>query len=50
MSGAKYERVVLKLSGEALSGGEGQGISPSIVQSIASQVKEIHEMGVEVAV
>ncbi|MBF0708443.1 MULTISPECIES: UMP kinase [Bacillales] len=50
MSGAKYERVVLKLSGEALSGGEGQGISPTIVQSIASQVKEIHEMGVEVAV
>ncbi|MCA0988070.1 UMP kinase [Guptibacillus algicola] len=50
MSGAKYERVVLKLSGEALSGGEGLGISPSIVQSIASQIKEIHEMGVEVAV
>lgn len=50
MSGAKYERVVLKLSGEALSGGEGLGISPSIVQSIATQIKEIHQMGVEVAV
>ncbi|TLS37360.1 UMP kinase [Pseudalkalibacillus caeni] len=50
MSEAKYKRVVLKLSGEALAGGEGSGISPVVVQSIAKQVREIVELGVEVAV
>ncbi len=47
---AQYRRVVLKLSGEALSGEEGYGLSPEIIQSIARQVKEISELGVEVAV
>jgi uridylate kinase len=50
MSDAKYRRVVLKLSGEALAGEEGFGIKPTIIQSIAKQVKEISELGVEVAV
>lgn len=46
----KYKRVVLKLSGEALAGDQGFGINPTIVNSIAEQVKEIVELGVEVAV
>ncbi|WP_152656368.1 UMP kinase [Oceanobacillus sp. CFH 90083] len=50
MTTAHYNRVVLKLSGEALSGEEGYGISPKIIQSISKQVKEIVDMGVEVAV
>lgn len=50
MTAAHYERIVLKLSGEALSGKQGYGIEPSVIQSIASQVKEIVELGVEVAV
>ena len=50
MSEAKYRRVVLKLSGEALAGGEGFGIEPKVIQSIARQVKEIVLLGVEVAV
>lgn len=50
MTTARYRRVVLKLSGEALSGKEGYGIEPEIIQSIASQVKEVAELGVEVAV
>ncbi|PLT34184.1 UMP kinase [Bacillus sp. V5-8f] len=50
MSSAKYKRVVLKLSGEALAGDEGFGINPSIIKSIAEQVKEVAEMDVEVAV
>jgi len=50
MSNAKYNRVVLKLSGEALAGAEGFGINPSIIKSIAEQVKEIAELDVEVAV
>ncbi|MGM9924104.1 MAG: UMP kinase [Bacillus sp. (in: firmicutes)] len=47
---AKYNRVVLKLSGEALAGQEGFGINPAIIKSIAEQVKEIAELDVEVAV
>lgn len=50
MSTAKYRRVVLKLSGEALGGQQGNGIEPTIVQSVAKQIKEIIELGVEVAV
>jgi uridylate kinase len=50
MTTSKYKRVVLKLSGEALAGGQPSGIDPIIVQSIAEQVKEIVEMDVEVAV
>lgn len=50
MNGPKYNRVVLKLSGEALAGDEGFGIKPSVIKSIAIQVKEIAELGVEVAV
>ncbi|MFB4211152.1 UMP kinase [Shouchella sp. JSM 1781072] len=46
----KYNRVVLKLSGEALAGEQGYGIDPTIINSIAHQVKEIVELEVEVAV
>ncbi|MFC4617372.1 UMP kinase [Camelliibacillus cellulosilyticus] len=47
---AKFKRVVLKLSGEALSGDAGYGISPKVIESIAQQIKEIVELNVEVAV
>ncbi len=50
MGNAKYKRVVLKLSGEALAGKEGFGINPAVIKSIAEQVKEVAEMDVEVAV
>src|SRR5690625_1285769 len=50
MAIAKYRRIVLKLSGEALSGKAGYGIEPEIIQSIAKQVKEVAELGVEIAV
>ncbi|WP_160725752.1 UMP kinase [Bacillus sp. USDA818B3_A] len=50
MNGPKYKRVVLKLSGEALAGEAGFGIKPSVIKSIAEQVKEVAELGVEVAV
>lgn len=45
-----YKRVVLKLSGEALAGEVGYGIDPKVIFSIANQIKEIVELGVEVAV
>ncbi len=46
----KYRRILLKLSGEALSGDTGHGISPVILNSISTEVKELVEMGVEVAI
>lgn len=50
MTATHYRRIVLKLSGEALSGDEGYGIEPEIIHSIASQIKEVAELGVETAV
>jgi len=46
----KYQRVVLKLSGEALAGDEGFGINPLVVKQVVAEVKEVHDLGVEVAV
>ncbi|WDL97355.1 UMP kinase [Alicyclobacillus sp. ALC3] len=46
----KYQRVVLKLSGEALAGERGFGIDPLVVDDIAAQVGEVARLGVEVAV
>lgn len=48
--GKTYKRVLLKLSGEALQGNAGYGIDPHVVDSIALQLKEIKNMGVELAV
>ncbi|ARD49324.1 UMP kinase [Sporosarcina sp. P37] len=50
MSIPKYKRIVLKLSGEALAGNQGYGLSPEVIKSVANQVKEVVELGVEVAV
>jgi len=45
-----FKRVLLKLSGEALQGDQGYGVDPKVAASIAEQVKEVHEIGVEVAI
>jgi uridylate kinase len=45
-----YRRILLKLSGEALAGEDGFGIDPGRATDIAQRVKEVHEMGVDVAV
>jgi uridylate kinase len=50
MAESKYKRVLLKISGEALLGNDGHGIDPGITASIAAQIKEVIEMGVEMAV
>ena len=46
----KYKRVLLKLSGESLSGEAGHGIDPQRLIEYISQVNEITEMGVEVGI
>ena len=47
---AKYKRVLLKLSGEALSGDEKQGINFDIVNKISSQIKRCVDSGVQVGI
>ena len=44
-----YKRVVLKLSGEALAAGRGFGVDVTRVHEIASEIADVHAMGVEVA-
>ena len=43
------KRILLKLSGEALAGPDKTGINPEIIHQIASEVKEVAELGVEIA-
>lgn len=45
---AKYTRVMLKISGEALMGDQGYGLHPPTVQRIANEVKSVHDLGVEI--
>jgi len=51
INGVKYKRIVLKLSGEVLRGGKsGDPIDAPTLQAICNQVKEIHDLGVQVCV
>lgn len=44
-----YKRILLKLSGEALAGKQGYGIDPEVIASIAAEVRDVVDLGVEVA-
>ena len=46
----KYRRVLLKISGEVLAGEKGSGIDPDVTRNVCEQIKEVHDMGVQVAV
>ncbi|MGN1235727.1 MAG: UMP kinase [Christensenellaceae bacterium] len=46
---AKYHRVLLKLSGEALAGDQKFGLNEAVVSKVVDQIVEIHNMGVEIA-
>ena len=46
----KYRRILLKLSGEALGGDEAAGICPEAVHDMARQIKEVHDLAVEVVI
>ncbi len=50
MSKVRFKRVLLKLSGEALLGERGVNIDPQTVHSICEQVKEVRDLGVEIAI
>ncbi len=47
---AVYKRILLKLSGEALIGERGYGIDSAMTQSIAGEIREVRELGTEVAI
>ncbi len=46
----KYKRILLKLSGESLASPKGFGIDPDRAEDIAQRVKDVHDLGVDVAI
>ena len=47
---AAYRRLLIKLSGEQLAGKSGFGISPTVIKRIAHELRDVHELGVELCV
>jgi len=45
-----YQRILLKLSGEALAGGQGFGVDQKRVNEIAAELREVHELGVQIGI
>ena len=45
-----YKRILLKISGEVLTGEGGFGIDPSVIRQIAGEIKEVKTLGVEIAI
>jgi len=45
-----YRRILIKISGEALAGDLGYGINPEVVRFIAEEIREVHGLGLEIAV
>lgn len=50
MADAAYKRVMLKLGGESLAGPDGLGIDPDAARSVADKIKDLRNLGIEVAV
>ena len=50
MSLPKFKRILIKLSGEALMGDQGFGLSPDTLKYVAEEVKSVHDKGVQVAI
>jgi len=50
VASAAYRRVLIKLSGEGLAGKDGFGINPVVIGGIAEQIREIHQMNVQVSI
>ena len=45
-----YERILIKLSGEALMGGQNYGIDTAVAESVAREIKAVHDLGIEIAI
>jgi uridylate kinase len=49
-TGNAFNRILLKLSGEVLAGADKNGINPGVVRSLAHQIIEVHQKGIEIAI
>ncbi len=49
MPSPKYKRILVKLSGEALVGSQGYGISPEMITYLAGEVRSVYDLGVQIA-
>jgi len=47
---AQYRRILLKLSGEALMGDAAYGIDPAVTERVAREIREVHELGVQIGI
>ncbi len=47
---SRYKRILLKLSGEALMGDQGFGISPDVIKYVADEIRSVFDLGVEIAI
>jgi uridylate kinase len=45
-----FKRILLKLSGEALMGAQNYGIDTAVAESVAREIKAVHDLGVEIAI
>jgi len=50
MNPPKFQRVLLKISGEVLAGEQGAGIDPHVIDTLAEEIKEVYGLGVEIAI
>ena len=48
--GLAFKRAIIKLSGEALSGGKGHGLDDKVIEDICKSIKKVHELGMEIAI
>jgi uridylate kinase len=46
----RFKRILLKLSGEALAGRQGYGIDPDIIRGIATEIREVVDLGIQIAI
>ncbi|QMU07521.1 UMP kinase [Levilactobacillus suantsaii] len=50
MADVKYQRIMLKLSGEALAGDKGFGINPPVIKTVAQEIRDVYNLGVQIAI
>ena len=50
MKRPRYQRILLKLSGEVLTGEGGYGIDPAVIGKIAEEIREVKDLGLEIAI
>jgi len=47
---AKYQRILLKLSGELLAGAAGHGLDEQVLHDVAEEIREVHDLGIQVGI